>query len=71
MQISELCLRSYCVDLAHISAAVLLPHVGYVKEPCPVLVVRDADARVPRDDVVVYREDRWLLKVHPRHLYGF
>lgn len=55
MQVSELRLSCDGVDLAHVPAAVLLPHVGDVQEPRAVLVVRHADAGVARDHVVVHR----------------
>lgn len=68
MQVSELRLGRSRVDLTHVATLVLFVYWGDVQEPRAVLVVRNADARVARDHVVVHRQDGRLLEVHPRHL---
>ena len=54
------------VDLAHVVTLVLLLHVAHRQFPGVVLVVRHLNARVPRDHVVVGRQDH--LMVDERHL---
>lgn len=68
VQEAELRLGDDRIYLTHVPPLVLLLHVTDMQEPRAVLIVRDADARIPRYHVIVYGEDRGLLKVHPSHL---
>lgn len=57
MQISKLCLRGDCVDLAHVASFILLLNVWYVKEPCAMLIVfimRHTDARISGYYMIMY-----------------
>lgn len=71
MHVTELRFGGDRVDLAHVAAAILLLDVVDVQKPglvLVVLVVRDADARIARDDVIVHGQDGRLLKVDPGDL---
>lgn len=71
VQVAELRFGRHRVDLAHVPAPVLLVHVVYMQIPCAVavvLVVRDTDARVARDHVIVNGQNGGLLEVHPGDL---
>lgn len=68
MKITELGLGRNRIDLAHVSALVLLLDVGDMQKPgfvLVVLIVRHADPGIPGDDVVVHGQDGRLLEVHP------
>lgn len=71
MKITELRFCRHRIDLTHVSALVLLLHVGDVQEPrfvLVVLVVGNADARISRDDVIMHRQYGRLFEVHPCYL---
>jgi hypothetical protein len=71
MQISKLRLRCHSVYLTHIAALILLLHVRYMQEPGLVLIVLVMCHRyswVPRNYVIMHRQYRRLLKVHPSNL---
>lgn len=68
VQISELGLGGNSVDLAHIAALVFLLDVADVKEPSAMFVMCHRNTGIPRDHVVVHRQYRRLLEVHPRNL---
>lgn len=73
MHVAELRLGVNGVDLAHVTALVLLVHVLDVQIPgaaLVVLVVRDADARITRYHVIVHGQNCRLLEVHPGNLCG-
>lgn len=68
MKITKLGLGRNRIDLAHVSALVLLLDVGNVQKPgfvLVVLIVRHADPGIPGDNVVVHGQDGRLLEVHP------
>lgn len=56
------------VDLTHVPAAITLLHVLEVKVPGAVVVVRQRDAGVLRDHVVVDGQDGLGVHAHPRYL---
>ena len=54
MEVPELSLGRDCIDLAHVTALVLLLDVADVQEPRAVFVVRHRDPGIPRDHVIVH-----------------
>jgi hypothetical protein len=56
------------VDLTHVPAAVSLVYVLDVQVPRAVVVVRQGDARILRDHVVMDREYRLCVHTDPCHL---
>lgn len=57
-----------CVDLTHVPASVSLVYVLDMQVPGAVVVVRQRDARVLRDHIVMDREDCLRVHADPRHL---
>ena len=63
-----LLLHDASVDLTHITAPVTLLHLTDVQLPCTVIVMRHADPRIVRHDLVVKRQDSLVLRLKPAHL---
>lgn len=57
-----------CVDLTHVPASVCLVYVLDMQVPGAVVIVRQRDARVLRDHVVMDRENGLRVHSNPRHL---
>lgn len=56
------------VHLTHVPAAIRLLHLSDVQIPAAVVVVRQHDARILCDDVVVDAEDGLRVDAHPSDL---
>lgn len=56
------------VQLTHVAAPVVLRHRLDVQVPRVQVRMRDGDARVVRDDVLVDRLDRLCVRLHPADL---
>jgi hypothetical protein len=63
-----LALHRVSVDLAHVTAAVLLLHAPDVQVPGAEVVVRNCHPGVVRDDVVVDGLDGLGVRLHPADL---
>jgi hypothetical protein len=57
-----------CVELTQVPAAVSLAYVLDMQVPGAVVIVRQRDARVLRDHVVMDRENGLRVHANPRHL---
>jgi hypothetical protein len=57
-----------CVDLTHVPAAVSLVYVLDMQVPGAVVIVRQRDARVLRDHIMMDREYGLCVHANPRHL---
>ena len=68
MKVAEPGLGARGVDLTHVLALVTPLHVPDMQVPHAVPVVRHADPGVPRDHVVLHRQDGGPVVVDPRNL---
>jgi len=67
---ADLLLHDAGVDLTHVAAPVRFFHLTNVQLPGAVVVVRHADPRIVRHDLVMKRQDSLVLRLHPSHLVG-
>lgn len=68
LEITDLALHRICIYLTHVPAPIGFSHLPDVKEPRPVIAVRNRDPVILRDHVARYRQNSLRVDAQPCHL---